>query len=251
MLFRSGPVGPVPAPPAGTPPAWYNPLTRAQSYGQQTQQVRAQVALHPRLRPLLWIDEWNLDAGYDARHDGPYDAALTAAVLDSLQQAGLDRSCFFRVADDARGTLGNWGLLFSDFRAKPAYQAFRFWHEAAGASLPVTLPPGEEGADPGGRVGAVASSRGGATSVLVYNVVPYDPTGNDGAVDPTPYDHAVALSLSGLAPGRYTLTRQLVDGSHGGEVVERRSSRVGRDGRLTVPFTLAGDGVSLLRLEPR
>jgi hypothetical protein len=246
-----GPVGPVPAPPAGTPPAWYSPLTRAQTYGQQIQQVRAQVARHHGLHPLLWIDEWNLDAGYDARHDGPYDAALTLAVLDSMQQAGLDRSCFFRVADDGPGTLGNWGLLFSDLRPKPVYQALRFWHEAAGASLPVTLPPGADVADPAGRVGAVASSRAGATSVLVYNVVPFDPTGSDGAVDPTPYDHPVTVSVSGLAPGRYGLTRELVDGAHSGQVVDRGLAQVGRDGRLTVSFILAGDGVSLLRIHPR
>jgi hypothetical protein len=249
-----GPVGPIPAPPPGAIPAWYNPATRAQSFAQQTEQVRATVARHPALHPVLWVDEWNLDAGYDARHDGPYDGALAAAVLDSLQQAGLDRSCFFRVADDAPHTLGNWGLLFSNLSPKPVYQAFRFWHEARGASVPVSLPPGEDGADPMGRVGAVASADPGrgAVSVLAYNFVPYDPTGKDGTALPTPYDHPVLVSVSGLAPGRsYGLDRQLVDGSHAGGVVERRVARSGADGRLTVAFTLAGDGVTLLRLQRR
>ena len=248
-----GPVGPIPAPPKGTPPAWYNPLTRAQTFGQQVAQVRAEVARHPALHPLLWLDEWNLDAGYDPRHDGSYDAALAAAVLDSLQQSGLDRSCFFRVADDAPGTLGNWGLLFSgasNFAPKPVYSAFRFWHQAAGDSLPVALPPGEDAADPVGRVGAVASADRGrrALSVLVYNFVPFDPTGQDGASPPTPYDHSVVVSVSGLAPGRYSLERQLVDGSHGGETVEHAAVDAGADGRLSVPFTLAGDGVTLIRM---
>ncbi|MHB8329279.1 MAG: GH39 family glycosyl hydrolase, partial [Acidimicrobiales bacterium] len=90
-----GPYGPVPSPPPGVMPVWYNPALRAQVYGLQVTQVRAEVAKFPSLHPVLWIDEWNVDAGYDPRQSGPYGAAFVAAVLDSAQSARLDRMTFF------------------------------------------------------------------------------------------------------------------------------------------------------------
>jgi hypothetical protein len=89
-----GPIGPLPNPGAPGPPAWYNPALRAQAYGLQVAQVRAELAPFASLRPVLWIDEWNVDAGYDPRQEGPYGAAFAAAVLDSVQGAGLDRMAF-------------------------------------------------------------------------------------------------------------------------------------------------------------
>jgi hypothetical protein len=244
-----GPIGPFPAPPPGTPPFWYNPMLRAQTYGEQVAQVRAEVAKYPSLRPVLWIDEWNADAGYDARHDGPFDAALVAAVLDSVQGAGLDRMCFFFVADDKPGTLGNWGMLYSDLSPKPVYEAFRFWHEMAARSLPVTLSPDQSATDPDGRIGVVAAtSPDGTVTVLVYNFVPYDPGGGYGTVDPTPYDHPVTVSLDGLRARHYTWARSLVDGAdHQGTMVSQ-GSMAGPANSLS--FVLPGEGVTLIRLTP-
>ncbi len=195
-----------PKPPAGVPPYWYNPGTRAQSYGAQVQLVKTLLDAFPALHPLTVIDEWNIDAGYDPRADTVYDAAFAAAVLDSVQQAGLDRMAFFRVADDSPATLGNWGMLFSDLRPKPVYYAFDFWHELAGRLLPTSLSPDQSAADPVGRVGALASvegrsrGAGGTVHVLLYDYAPYDPTGGYGSSDPNPYDHGVTVELGGRGP---------------------------------------------------
>jgi hypothetical protein len=176
--------------------------------------VRAELAKYPALQPKLWLDEWNADAGYDARQDGPFDGALVAAVLDNVSGAGLDRMAFFRVADDTKPTLGNWGMLFADGTPKPAYQVYSLWHGlGGGGSLPVDLFPDQSLADPSGRVGAVATRSGQNVSVLIYNFVPYDPTGEYGTGPSTPYDHTVSLVVGGLTPGRLSWTRESVDGA--------------------------------------
>ena len=246
-----GPVGPIPGPPPGTPPVWYNPALRAQSYGLQVGQVRAEVAAHPSLHPLLWLDEWNADAGYDARHDGPFDAALAAAVLDSVQSARLDRMCFFDVADDTGNALANWGLLTAPpaLAAKPVYAAFEYWHRLGPNLAPVSLSPDQSLADPRGRIGAVASTApDGQVTILVYDFVPYDATGVYGTADPTPYDHPITVELTGLGPGSYSWQRDLEDGTHGGGHVAGGTVR-GRSASLS--FTLASEGVTEVVLTPR
>jgi xylan 1,4-beta-xylosidase len=249
-----GPISPVPAPPAGTPAYWYNPLLRAQAYGQQVRAVRDEVAAHrarqPSLNPLLWIDEWNADAGYDARQDGPYDAALSAAVLDSVQSAGLDRMSFFFVADDASDPLGNWGLLTSTLAPKPVWWAFRFWHQLAGRQLALSISPSQAASDPVGRIGAVASRQAdGGLTVLVYNFAPWDPTGSYGATDPTPYDHGVTVDLTGLsAHTSYSWNRSVVDGGHPQATVV--SLGTVRGARPDVSFRVSGEGVTLLTFAP-
>jgi hypothetical protein len=209
--------GSVDVPPElpGNPPYWYNPFTRAQTYGEQVQFVQGLLAGYPALHhPLTVIDEWNLDAGYDPRADTVYDAAFAAAVLDSVQSAGLDRMAFFRVADDRPGTLGNWGMLFADLSPKPVYSTFAFWHQLAGLQLPVTLSPDQTAADAVGRVGAVASAAvGGGVRVLLYDYAPYDPTGGYGTTDPNPYDHPVTVTLEGLTPGAHSYTLEVLDGA--------------------------------------
>lgn len=240
-----GPQPPAPAPPPGFPPFWYNPALRAQTFGQQVGVVQAEVAKYPSLHPKLWLDEWNADAGYDARHDGPFDGALVAAVLDSVAGAGLDRMAFFRVADDAQ-PLDNWGMLFADGSPKPAYRVFSLWHALAGGRAPVQVAPDQTLADPTGRVGAVATAAGGRVAMLVYNFVPYDPTGSYGTGTSTPYDHQVSVVVKGLAPGRWSWTRQSVDGA--GTPLASGALTVGHAGVATLSFALEGEGVSELHL---
>lgn len=226
-------------------PYWYNPLTRAQSYSYGVDLVKAMLAEHPDLRPLTVIDEWNLDAGYDPRSDYSYDAAFVAAVLDACQGAGLDRMDFFRVADDAPGTLGNWGMLFSNLRPKPVYWAFLFWHAIAGRLLPVALSPDQEFADPQGRIGAVASrSNPNSVSVLLYDYAPYDPTGGYGKSDPNSFDHAVEVAVDGLGDGRWSYSLRMIDATVAGSVVA--GGRLAGDGKLKID--LPGESVALLQL---
>jgi hypothetical protein len=264
-LFQ--PPGPLPAVPPGSPvPYWYNPALRAQSYGLQVEQVRAELAAYPDLHPALMIDEWNVDAGYDPRQDGPYDAAFAAAVLDSVQQAGLDGMAFFDVANSHPDPTGNWGMLYYDpsaapaYSPKPVYWAFDFWHQlggtpgAPGVQLPVSLWPDQSASDPVGRIGAVASSvtpgaAGATVRVLLYDFVPYDPTGVDGTSDPTPYDHTVTVVVRGLGARRYAVCAQTVDGAHPAPAScpDPAPTLAASD---TVTLTMHGDGVTLLTLSP-
>lgn len=212
---------------------WYNPFTSATTYGIQVRQVREEIAKYPGLNPLTVIDEWNLDAGYDPRADQPYDAAFAAAVLVSAQSAGLDRMAFFRVADDRLGTLGNWGMLFSDLDPKPVYWAFAFWHSLAGTRVASTVSPAT-----GTDVGAVASaSPGGGVTVLLYDYVPYG----------TGHGEAVTVRVPGLAPGTWDYTVRMIDGAvAGGQVASGSLSEPGRDITLQMP----AESVALVQLNP-
>jgi hypothetical protein len=236
-----GPMAGLPAPPAGVPPFWYNPAARAQSYGLGTELVRAELAKYPRLHPLLWIDEWNLDAGFDPRHDQSYDAAFAAASLDSAQQAGLDRMAFFRAADDVPHTLGNWGLLFSDMSPKPVYRAMSFWRRLAGASLAVRVRPDQGLADLTGRIGAVASMARGGVRILAYRVLPFGRGGGR---------QAVRIRIGGLQNGaRFRVARWTVDSSQSGAIPELATVATGRSG-LNIDLRLAENAVTLLEILP-
>lgn len=244
-----GPGGIIPMPPAGTPPYWYNPALSARSYGAQVALMRKFVSVFPSLHPKLWIDEWNADAGYDIRMSQTYDAAFAAAVLDSVQAAGLNRMDFFNAWNSAGGNPpANWGLLQPNDTPQPVYYTFSYWHQMAGeAQLPVSLPSQVLGRVDG-RVGAVASiGTGGVVHVLVYNWLPYSLTGNYGTSDPTPYDHTVKVSLSGLAKGSYNWSQALVDGQSAGGVVAHGSVS---GSSASISFDLAGEGVTLLTLTP-
>lgn len=251
-----GPVGPIPMPPKGTPPYWYDPALSAKSYGEQVAAVRAMLASFPSLHPKLWIDEWNVGVGYDARNGQPFDAAFAAAVLDSAQTSGLDRMCFFD-AWNPQGSGGggfaaaesNQGLLAPNFTPQPVYYTFAFWSAMAQREVPVTLSPAQTSSRPSGRVGAVASvGPHGRVTVLAYNFMAYSPTGNYGTSDPNPYDRIVTVALSGLKRSRtYNWTQALVDAVHNGSVVGHGTLK-GPSGQLS--FTLPGEGVTLITLTP-
>jgi hypothetical protein len=198
----------------------------------QVRQVEAEISKYPDLHPLTVIDEWNLDAGYDPRADQPYDAAFAAAVLDSVQSAGLDRMAFFRVADDAPHTLGNWGMLFSDLTPKPVYHSFAFWHALTGTQLATTVNP------VGGDVGAVASIGTGSTiTVLAYNYAPYGP----GATE------TVRVTFPGIGQGAWTYTVRMIDESdQGGQIGSGTFDASG--GAVTV--AMRAESVALITLRP-
>jgi hypothetical protein len=228
----------------GTPPAGlpcYNPDLSADLYAQQTQAVRTALAPYTGVDPLLWIDEWNINAGEDARTDGPYGAAFVAAVLDQAEGAGLDRMSFFDTADNGSDPTQNWGLLQADLTPKPAYFAMQMWHQLTGSLLPVTVHSKGSGTT---GVGAVASSGpDGTLHVMVYNFTPYDPTGVYGTSDPTPSDHPVTIKIGGLPRGTYDINRTLIDANHDGSSVG--TSTVSASS-IKLSFTLSGEGVTLL-----
>jgi hypothetical protein len=259
--LTSSPLGELPPPPpGGLPPYWYNPALLVQQYGYETQMVRQILERYPSLHPQLAIDEWNLDAGYDPRMGEPYDAAFAAAVLQTVQEAGLDKMAFFRVTDSLHGNpYNNWGMLAvgpgGRLQPKPVYWTFRFWHELAGEQVAASVSPLGEGGGVAGGIRAVASVNGGrpgaarACEVLVSNFTDYDPSYENGTRDPNVYDRTVALGVTGLAPGVYRVSHLAVDAvDTGGPVGMPQLVRVGRDGRLDVSFVSYGDSVNLVKI---
>lgn len=86
---------------------------------------------------------------------------------------------------------------------------------------------------------------GGRLTVLLYNFVPYDPTGGYGTTDPTPYDHKVRVDLTGLAPGTHPWSEQLVDGGHSGGIVAQGTLSPANP---SLSVYVAGEGVALLTI---
>ncbi len=236
--------------PQGGQPCWDNPNFDVSLYQRGAESVRAALAQYPSLaNAVLWVDEWAPDSGNDVRASQPFGAAFVAAALDGAQQSGIGRMSYYDVADDPNDpTYSNFGILSGNLTPKPDFYTFSFWHQLAGSLLPVTLTP-DQGPGPGAaQVGAVASvGPDGTVRVMVYNFDAYDPTGNYGTSDPTPYDDPVTLQLSGLSAASYSESRALVDGSDqdttvGTSTVNGPSASLG--------FTLAGEGVTLITLTP-
>ncbi len=236
--------------PAGVP-CYYNPDLHARTYGNQVTEVKNLLAGYPGLHPLTWIDEWNVNAEYDVRMTQSYGAAFAAAVLDSMQSSGLDRSCFYNAWNLGNGSApAVFGLLQGpDNTPQPVYYAFEYYHDLAGASLPVTLSPDQSGMETNGRVGAIASSTlAGGIHVLIYNFMPYSLPGNYGTTNPNPYYRTVSLNLTGLAHGTsYTWNRSLTDNAHTNAVVASGNTQ---GNSATITFQLPAEGVTLLSLTP-
>ena len=238
-------VGPSTTFPSGLGPA-RNPDLDARSYGAGAASIRAEVAKYSTLHPLLWLDEWNVNAGEDPAMSGSYGAAFVAAVLDSAQSAGIDRATFYEAADDS--ALDNFGVLTQTLAPKFDYQAFAMWHSMAGAELGTAIAPNQTSANPQGRIGAVASISGGAISVLVYNFDPTGPAGSAGQPVPASLSHTVILRVTGLPAGQhYSVNRTLVDPSDNPSSPQSLGTVVAGG---TLQFTQTGQSVSLLTLVP-
>jgi hypothetical protein len=240
-LFPSGICDNVPRGPDGV---CDNPNLRAESYGAAVQEVRAVVAKYPGLPnpPLLSIDEWNVNSGFDPRMSDNFGAAFVAAVLDSDQAAGLNRSAFYEASDDS--SLDNFGVLTENFSPKPDYATFSFWHQLAGRQIPVSFSPDQSLSDPIGRVGAVAAlASDGTVRVLVYN---FAPTASDGT-EPPADTHPLALNLDGLETGRYEASSSEAGTSPGASAPAAMSVS---GPSATLSLTLPAQTVFLVTLTP-
>ena len=235
--------GPYGSMPSSNSRWWYNPALSTSSYASSVAQVKGWLKLFPSLHPKLWIDEWNVDAGYDPRQQGPYGAAFVASALSQMQAAGLNRACFFNLWNSA-----NWadfGLLTPGGNPVPAYYSMLYWHELASSQVPVDISSQLLATS---KVGAVASTgSNGQVTILSWNFLPYSLSGNYGTSDPTPYDHVVKVVVNGLVSGaRYSWTRALVDGAHPSGGVVASGTLSGPSASMS--FTLPGEGVSLITL---
>ncbi|MBI3784621.1 MAG: hypothetical protein HY270_14600 [Deltaproteobacteria bacterium] len=202
-----------------------DPLLHAGTYAEDTEAVRHWIApyLSQRadLHPLLWIDEWNVNAFYDGRMDTAYAAACSTAALHAMQDSRLDRAARFFTWDTApagNGAGGNWGWFTNDGQVRPAFFSAKLWHEMAATRVAVELLDSDsQQRDQTSQtrygqnlVAAIDSSTQRAT-ILLYNFVAYDP-----AVAAPPYcdgSRAVSatLDLDGLGNGAYRVVQQRVD----------------------------------------
>lgn len=231
-----------------TNPCYYNPRLSAGLYAKETAQAKAALARYPQLHPKLWIDEWNVGPEYDARQSGPYDGAFVSAVLDAAQGAGVNRMCYFFVADSS-DPYGNWGVLNDRYQPLPSYYAFDYWHLLAGDRLATSIAGGGNPFGPGsGGVGAVASTTpDGTIHVLVYDFMPFDPSGDYGTHLPTPTGAEVHLEVSGLTSATYGvrgLSMQSIDDA------ALLSSPGSSGSSMSATVTLPTEGVALLTLHP-
>ncbi len=246
----------------GSNPCYYNPNFNPDTIRNEVIQTENALKAYPNIKPLLIVDEWNLDGDYDPRQSQTYDAAYVASVLESVNSIGLNGMCFFNVNDSPNNPANNWGLLTAKFKPKPVYEAFRFWkmmqpYEASSAVTSIAgTKPGEQYAIANnfsnGQVGVLGStdskkSQPSKVSILLYNFKPYDLSGNYGTTDPTPYDRRIDLTVSGLKDSQYKIVRRLQDGNHLGTIVSSSTVQV-KNGKLDLNFTLAGEGVELVEL---
>ncbi len=248
-------------------PCWYNPDLSTGSYARVTREIRVALSAYPSLHPKLWIDEWNINAEGDPRQMGPFGAAFVDSALMNAQAARLSRMSYYNVIDATNVSLvyQDTGMLLPDGDPTPAYEAFLFWHEMAGAMLdsrfslgsgvspaseidPRAKGPVEVRDGPYERMAAVASTGPhGTVRVLVDNFVRYDPGGGYGKIDPNHHERDVTVTITGLGSGQYRTERSMIDAASLGQVVAH-SLAGGPD--ATVRFALPGEGVSLLVFRP-
>jgi hypothetical protein len=209
--------------------------------------MRQLLAAYPNLHPKLWLDEWNVNAGFDPRMDGTYESAFVAAVLSTAQADGLDRSAFYDAMDDS--SIDNFGLLTESGTPKPDFWTFEFWHDLAGSILPINVTPALDTSPGVNETGAVASrSANGTVNVFVYNFAPTGPDGTPNQNVGSQLERQVTLAVAGLAHGHYAVQVGTIDTNHSGTEAS--------DGTVKGPFAVvrlpvSGQSVNLVQLIPR
>ncbi len=225
--------GPTPENPQGTcpvngslngQPCWYNPQLSVGELSSNFAAVEAALAQHPNLHPDLWVDAWNADEGYDQRENGPFGSAFALDVLSSGLNAGISHMSFFNDMDpDA--TSSSSGLLDPGLTPKPVYEAMQDWHSfSLGRDAKVSVSSSRlvSGPKMTPQVSAVASSGpDGSMTILISNFVPYDPSGNYGAVGPSPEVSAISLKLTGLPVAQHSVEVRSIDYEHKNTVVSK------------------------------
>jgi hypothetical protein len=220
-------------------------LTPADLTGQ-INDMREALTGFPSLHPKLWLDEWNVNAGFDPRMSGTYGAAFVAAVLSTAQADGLDRSNFYDAMDDS--PIDNFGLLTQSGALKPDFWTFEFWHDLAGSQLPVSVTPRLDTSPGVDETGAVASlSTNETVHVLVYSFAPTGPVGTPHQNVGGQFKRQVTVSLSGLAGSRYAVHVRTIDTNHSG-TTESAGTISGPDAVVHLPAS--GQSVNLVQITP-
>ncbi|NNN20981.1 MAG: hypothetical protein HKL80_03145 [Acidimicrobiales bacterium] len=182
-------------------PCYYTTTFSTSSYRDEVNQVKNELKNYPKLHPLLWIDEWNMDAEFDPRENSSFDAAFALSALEAATQAGVDRMCWYNVWDGDKNSA--FGLLNNSFQPKPTYYAFFFWSQMNGNIVlsninnPNSLSFPNDPFGTGGGVGEIAAKdSSGTIRILIYNFVPYDSQNNFGQRIGGPYVVSVNLNVA-------------------------------------------------------
>jgi hypothetical protein len=208
--------------------------------------MREALVSFPSLHPKLWLDEWNVNAGFDPRMSGTYGAAFVAAVLSTAQADGLDRSAFYDAIDDS--PVDNFGLLTQTGAPKPDFWTFDFWHDLSGRLLSVNTTPPLETSPGTDELGAVSSlSVNGVVHVLIYNFAPTGPVGTPHQHLDTQFKRQVTVSIAGLSAKRYAVQVSRIDTDHSGAL---ESVGTIRGTNAVIHLQANGQSVSLVQLTP-
>lgn len=194
--------------------------------------------------PELVLDEWNLSAGgFDLRNDSYVGAAFQAATLIELASARLDRALLYASVDVHRSDQtgkplpvrhGDWGIVDRNGTRKPAWYAQRLFSRLRGTELPLDAHPMPDVWLAGSRTGSEVHLLAAAFTAHAQ------PTSS----------HQLAVQLTGLRPGRHTLTITRIDADHlGNRPGPLQTIFADPEGNSSVAITLRGNAIFAFTLE--
>lgn len=197
-------------------PCYYNPNLSATIYQTEVNLVSSYLSKYPQLSPILWIDEWNANAGFDERMNTSFDAAFAAEVLSSVKDDQNLRMCFFNEVDTPNDPDGNWGMVhYPTDTPKPVYYAFYFWHLLSGNMVSVNVTNSnpvfklnylnENSYTVNSNFDAVASFINNTYKLELINFEPYDPSGSYGSQSNL-YNENVTIKFENLAKKVYSVS---------------------------------------------
>ncbi len=235
-------------------PCYYTQQLNTAVYGDEVQQAKVALKPFPNLQPVLWIDEWNINGEFDARDNTSFAAAFILSAIDSATSNGIGRMSWYNVLDSNNDPLAAFGLLDYNFSKKPSYNSFYLYHELAGSMLSQSISYyASVQNNPFGTQGGVGSfsakTPDGIVHVLIYNFIPYDPTGNFGSHTSNNFKASIALSFSGLKSGTYNAGFQTIQSTSSGKIVQSSAILNSANPRLNI--LLNEDGVELVTLTPQ
>jgi len=240
-----GPDGVEPGlPPQLAPYGQRNPTASPESYVIQIGQVRQWAQASLGRVPELMIDEWNLSAGgFDKRMDSNDGAAAQEAILAAFASAGLDRAALFAAFDgytnDVYGNplpprYGGWGVVDRFYKRKPAWYGQWMWEQLGPQQLPSPQ-------DPTGGIWTAAARGNNGVEVLLASWLASNPQDRD-----------LALSVTGLTPGKWSAAYYRVSAAHSGSMdpAEMHAAVVGSDQTVRLATALPAQSVLLVKLTP-
>ncbi len=258
-LFKTPTVGQIKS------PCYYNPSLSSVIYKTQVQYVSNMLKSYPRLHPILWIDEFNVNAGYDIRMNQSYDAAFVSSVFSLVNNFSNLRMAIYNATDTPNNPYGNWGLVtYPAEKPKPVYWAFYFWDLISGinstasrvnSSVSIQNPTyylQNNTVKVMSNVEAIASKSSDSTNSnsVTYNIelsnfIPYDPTGAYGQSGNL-YTLNSSLNISSIPAGTYRIEKYEISPSS--STYSKQILGKTKQSSLNLTLKLPAESVVLVRL---